>query len=92
MLDATHATLKHSSGVNKTLTVREAGLLQMLCEKRGDVIRREAILDKFWNIEDDYFASRNLDVFVTKLRKLLAGDDSVTIKTVKGVGLMLIET
>ena len=49
MLDATHATLKHSSGVNKTLTVREAGLLQMLCEKRGDVIRREAILDKFWN-------------------------------------------
>ena len=27
LLDATHATLKHSSGVNKTLTVREAGLL-----------------------------------------------------------------
>ena len=57
MLDATHATLKHASGVNKTLTVRETGLLQMLCEKRGDVIRREAILDKFWNTEDDYFAS-----------------------------------
>lgn len=91
VLDATHATLKHSSGVNKTLTVREAGLLQMLCERRGDVIRREAILDKFWNTEDDYFASRSLDVFVTKLRKLLADDDSVTIKTVKGVGLMLME-
>lgn len=40
VLDATHATLKHASGVNKTLTVRETGLLQMLCEKRGDVIRR----------------------------------------------------
>lgn len=91
VLDATHATLRHSSGVNKTLTVREAGLLQMLCEKRGDVIRREAILDKFWNTEDDYFASRSLDVFVTKLRKLLAEDESVSVKTVKGVGLMLIE-
>lgn len=34
VLDATHATLKHASGVNKTLTVRETGLLQMLCEKR----------------------------------------------------------
>lgn len=91
VLDATHATLRHSSGVNKTLTVREAGLLQMLCEKRGDIIRREAILDKFWNTEDDYFASRSLDVFVTKLRKLLAEDESVSVKTVKGVGLMLVE-
>lgn len=72
--------------------MREAGLLQMLCEKRGDVIRREAILDKFWNTEDDYFASLSLDVFVTKLRKLLSEDESITIKTVKGVGLMLIES
>ena len=71
--------------------VRETGLLQMLCEKRGDVIRREAILDKFWNTEDDYFASRSLDVFVTRLRKFLSEDESVTIKTVKGVGLILIE-
>ena len=62
VLDATHAILKHSSGENKTLTAREAGLLQMLCENRGDVVRREAILDKFWNTEDDYFASRSLDV------------------------------
>lgn len=91
MLDATHATLKHSSGESKTLTVREAGLLQMLCENRGDVVRREAILDKFWNTEDDYFASRSLDVFITKLRKLIGEDDSVNIKTVKGVGLMLEE-
>lgn len=91
VLDASHATLKHSSGVNKTLTVREAGLLQMLCEKRGDVVRREAILERFWNTEDDYFASRSLDVFVTKLRKLFSEDDSVVIKTVKSVGLMLIE-
>ena len=91
VLDATHAILKHSSGESKTLTAREAGLLQMLCENRGDVVRREAILDKFWNTEDDYFASRSLDVFVTKLRKLIAEDSSVSIKTVKGVGLMLEE-
>ena len=38
-----------------------------------------------------YFASRSLDVFVTKLRKFLSEDESVTIKTVKGVGLILIE-
>lgn len=91
MLDATHATLKHESGIHKTLTTREAGLLQMLCEKKGEVIRREAILNKFWNTEDDYFASRSLDVFVTKLRKLISEDTSLFIKTVKGIGLMLVE-
>lgn len=91
VLDAAHATLKHESGAVKTLTVRETGLLQMFCERKGEVIRREAILDKFWNTEDDYFASRSLDVFVTKLRKLISEDTSVVIKTVKGIGLMLIE-
>lgn len=90
-LDAAHATLKHSSGSCKILTQREAGLLQMLCENKGNVVRREAILDKFWNTEDDFFASRSLDVFVTRIRKFFSEDPSVAIKTVKGVGLMLID-
>lgn len=54
------------------------------------MVRREVILDKFWNTEDDYFASRSLDVFVTKLRKLLSKDETICIKTVKGIGLMII--
>ena len=39
--------------------------------------------------EDDFFASRSLDVFVTRLRKLFADDERIQIKTVKGVGLCL---
>ena len=54
------------------------------------MVRREAILSRFWNTEDDYFASRSLDVFVNKLRKLLSDDASITLKTVRGVGLQLI--
>lgn len=64
---------------------------QMLCEKKGEVVKRETILEKLWGTEDDYFASRSLDVFVTKLRKLFAEDETVNIKTVKGVGLTLQE-
>lgn len=52
---------------------------------------REVILSRLWNTEEDYFASRSLDVFVSRLRKLLAADDTVELKTVKGVGLMLEE-
>ena len=44
----------------------------------------------FWNTEDDYFASRSLDVFVNKLRKLLADEPRITLKTVRGIGLQLI--
>lgn len=55
------------------------------------MVKREMILSQLWNTDDDYFASRSLDVFVSRLRKLLLEDDSVQIKTVKGVGLVLKE-
>lgn len=88
-LDTAQATLRHISGSSQLLTPREAGILELLFRKPEEVVRREIILDKFWNTEDDYFASRSLDVFVTKLRKLFSRDETVSIKTVKGVGLMI---
>ena len=91
VLDAHHATLKNrETGEQKTITVREAQILQLLAENKNNVVRREAILSRFWNTEDDYFASRSLDVFVNKLRKLLADDSRITLKTVRGVGLQLL--
>lgn len=91
IFDATHALLKHNSGTEKNLTEREAKLLEILCKQIGQIVRREAILSQLWNTEDDYFASRSLDVFVAKLRKLLADDVTIQIKTVRGVGLCLCE-
>ena len=80
-----------TDGEAETLTVREADLLRLLCENKGRVVRREVILSHLWNTEDDYFASRSLDVFVSRLRKLLAADESVQLKTVKGIGLQLVD-
>ena len=88
--DADHALLRQHGEADKALTEREARLLRLLCENKGAVVRREAILSQLWDTEDDYFASRSLDVFVSRLRRLLAGDASVQIKTVTGVGLMLV--
>ena len=87
--DAVHAVLKCSSCVQKTMTEREAKLLQMLCKKKNELVRRDVILSRLWDTEDDFFASRSLDVFVTRLRKLFADDERIQIKTVKGVGLCL---
>lgn len=90
-LDAEHCLLTDANEKRQTLTDREAGILEILCQNKGEVIRRAAILSRFWETEDDYFASRSLDVFVTKLRKLFLNDPSIEIRTVRGVGLMLVE-
>ena len=90
-LDAEHATLRNSeSGKSTTLTAREAQILQLLAENKGEVVRREVILNRCWDKNDDYFASRSLDVFVTNLRNLFETDPMIEIKTVRGVGLMLV--
>ena len=90
-LDAKHATLRNDeTGEAQTITQREAQILQLLAENKNNVVRREAILSRFWNTEDDYFASRSLDVFVNKLRKVLADEPKITLKTVRGIGLQLL--
>ena len=90
-LDADHATLRNDeTNLSQTITQREAQILQLLAENKNNVVRRQAILSRFWNTEDDYFASRSLDVFVNKLRKLLSDEPRITLKTVRGVGLQLL--
>lgn len=88
LLDACHATLRNDkTGEVRVLTVREAGILQTFCENKDAVVSRAAILSRFWETEDnDFFVSRSLDVFMTKLRKYLKDDPRIVIKTIKKVG------
>lgn len=71
------------------LTFRESQILEMLCEQKGNVVKRENILQRFWGT-DDFYTSRSLDVFISKLRKILAEDTSIQIQTVRGEGLRMI--
>ena len=90
-LDTAHNTLRNDrTGKSQTLTATEANILHILAQNKNETVRREAILSRCWNTEDDYFASRSLDVFVSKLRKLFEADADIEIKTVRGVGLMLV--
>lgn len=90
-LDAKQGFLFNNESGNKTtLTVREAQVLQLLAQNKGEVVNRETILSNFWNTGDDYFASRSLDVFITKLRKLFANDPQIDIVTKRGIGLSLV--
>ena len=94
LLDADHATLKNQEeGTEKMLTAREAKILEILAVNKNEVVRREAILSRFWGVEDkDYFASRSLDVFIKKIRTAIEDEPNVELKTVRGVGFKLIVT
>lgn len=69
----------------KKLSHREAMLLQVLVENRNATVTRKDVLMKVWG-DDSFFNSRNMDVYVTKLRDYLKEDSSIQIITIKGVG------
>jgi DNA-binding response OmpR family regulator len=68
-----------------TLTQRETELLTFLCLHPNKVLKREEILLNVWG-KNDFFLGRSMDVFITRLRKLLASDPSVAIETIHKVG------
>ena len=71
------------------LTAKESQLLQILSVHRNAVVQRSEILKSVWG-DDSYFNGRSLDVFVSKLRKHLAGDSDLEIKSIHGKGFKLI--
>ena len=60
-------------------------LLQVLSENKNVVVTRKEVLMKVWG-DDSFFNSRNMDVYITKLRDYLKEDSSIEIITIKGVG------
>ncbi len=85
--DTENYTLKHPE-FEKTLTKKEALVLKMLCQFENNVVPRETILTTVWG-QDDYFAGRSMDVFITKLRKYLAHDPAISIANIHGIGFKL---
>ncbi len=71
------------------LTRKETALLELLCKHRNKLMPRELALSIVWG-DADYFAGRSMDVFITRLRKYLKDDPSVTIHNEHGAGFKLL--
>jgi DNA-binding response OmpR family regulator len=79
-------------GVVLSLTTYEFKLLQALAERAGRVLGREQLVDLVRGSPDEAF-DRSIDVHISHLRAKL-NDDSrnpTLLKTVRGVGYMLVE-
>lgn len=67
------------------LTGREADLLVYFIKHQNKLIKRKDILIALWG-KDDYFLGRSLDVFISRLRKFISGDSSISIENIPRVG------
>lgn len=67
------------------LTQREAELLKLFLDNKNSVLKREQILTSLWG-NDDYFTGRSLDVFISRLRKILANEKGISIENLHGIG------
>ena len=76
-------------GKVQKLTTKECELLSLLCQHMNEILERNYALKSIW-IDDNYFNARSMDVYITKLRKLLKDDPAVEIINIHGKGYKLI--
>lgn len=73
----------------KKLTSKEADLLRLLALNLNKTLDRNFALKSIWH-DDSYFNARSMDVYITKLRKYLSGDNTIEILNVHGKGFKLL--
>ncbi len=86
--DSRKFELTNGEAVRK-LTAKESHLLYALCAQINSIVTKESLLLSVWG-DDSFFNSRSLDVFISRLRKYLKEEESISILNIRGVGYKLI--
>ena len=89
MVDANRREVRLGERVVE-LTTYEFDLLYYLAYRASEVVSRQDIYQALFNYDYDGI-DRSVDVYISRLRQKLGGDNStsVSIKTVRGVGYLL---
>ena len=88
----TFDTQKQTLNINnksQKLTTKESELLSLLCQHVNEILERNYALKAIW-VDDNYFNARSMDVYITKLRKLIKDDPTIEIINIHGKGYKLI--
>lgn len=88
LFDSLAQTLTYA-GLKQELSHRESEILKRLCENQNQVVNTQNVLLDLWG-DDNFFNSRSLHVFITKLRHKLSADERIRIVNVRGIGYKLI--
>lgn len=89
VFDTQKQSLTTNDGKVTKLTTKESELLALLCRNLNDVLERNYALKTIW-VDDNYFNARSMDVYITKLRKILKADPDIEIINIHGKGYKLV--
>jgi two-component system response regulator VicR len=79
----------HFNNLIIKLSQRDIEILHILVSGINRVTDRKELLMKVWG-DDSFFNSRNLDVYIRKLRQYFSEDSTIQIQTLKGKGYLFI--
>lgn len=82
--------LQTTSGIIK-LSNREAEIINVFCTHQNQTIERRKLLQLIWG-DDSFFNSRNLDVYIRKIRSYFSHAEGVEIITLKSIGYQFVVT
>ena len=68
------------------LTALEYRIFYMLVQNRGNIVTRELMLEKIWDLAGNYVNDNTLTVYIKRIREKIG---IKSIKTVKGLGYRL---
>lgn len=89
IFDPKKQSLKNGESSVIQLSHRESALLLLLSNNRNSLLERKQTLITLWG-DDNFFNTRTMDVFITKLRKHMKDDPAVQIVNIRGIGYKLI--
>lgn len=87
LLDSKERCLLYN-GKSIPLTSKECKLLLIFAQSPNQVIARERLQKQIWE-DEGVIVGRSLDMFISRLRKKMADDQSVTLVNIHGKGFKL---
>jgi DNA-binding response OmpR family regulator len=83
--DSHRLELKLNNTVQR-VTEKEGELISFLFTRKNQLLKREEMLNAVWK-NDDFFSGRSMDVFISRLRKYFKDDTTISIESIRGIGL-----
>jgi len=72
------------------LSSTECGILKTLMKDLGNPVSRDNIMKEVWG-KSDFFISKSLDVYITRIRKILNQHTNLSLETIHSFGYVLSE-
>lgn len=84
-LDFSEQTAKFD-GTPLALSPMEYKMLNLFCENPKQILTRRQLLEKLWDIDENYVDEHTLTTTVSRIRSKIEADDATYIKTIYGMG------